>query len=621
MNFIKKIAHNTQIIEFLFIIFVVFTFDAIFLFNYGFKITFGHWIIAFFNVLIVLSALSFIKKNKKRYFAYFIYILIMFTFFFTDNVLYFFKKDVTSIAMLLESGKNTMKIGLKYNPLDVNGLLFWGLSVFFLLACVLFLSKIVNLHPERSQKNYKLKTIYLLISMFGIFFSPSIINETDALLYNTPADKNLFVQKFGSITYHTKDIVNYASNIIKPLIYAEVYQEELKLIFTDEIADKSQFFGVLEGQNVIMIMCETCEEYAFTRSHTPNYYRLYDEGIYFNNFYSAAKSNYTYDAEFKSLTSMMYFETDNFMYTYGKNTYSNAIPSILKDFGYSANSFHNYMQSFFNRDEVHLNMGFERYYAFEDLAIEENDNWPLDSIMFERFKDLIAPVQDNPFFSFVMTVTPHGPHNKYRDELKLYYDILEQDLEYDNAPIELLTITAAQMNFDEGLGILLDDLETKNLLDKTVIMIYSDHKNYSSFPITYQYSNPERRDIPFEMEKVPFLIYSQTIGSGENNVLTSHYDITPTLMDLLGISLYRDYYYGQSIFLDNKEDKPIILSYSSWISRDNYVLDDRIILGNDNYEDFIEKKMNVYRTIELYHKVFISNYLMKNQTYLPKIVD
>ncbi|MBU1142704.1 MAG: sulfatase-like hydrolase/transferase [Firmicutes bacterium] len=621
MNFIKRIAQNSQIVEFLFIIFVVFTFDAIFIIRYGFGVTFGHWLIAFFNVAIVISTLSFIKKNKYRYLAYFIYILVMFTFFLTDSTLYFFKQDVTSIAMLLESGKNTMRIGLKYNPLSPYGVILWGIILLFLVFSFKFLKEIVKLHPENNPKRFVFRTIYLIISMLGLFFSPRFINETDALVFDTPADKSLFVQKFGSITYHAKDIVTYAGNAIKPLFYADEYIEELDQIVTETIANQSSLFGVLEGQNVIMIMCETCEDFAFSREHTPNYYRLYDEGIHFNNFYSAAKSNYTYDAEFKSLTSMMYFQADNFMYSFGDNTYHNALPYVLGDFGYTANSFHNYYQNFFNRDMIHPNMGFERYYAFEDLEIEENENWPLDSIMFEKFKDLIAPVQEEPFFSFVMTVTPHGPHNKYREELQEYYEELENDPKYADAPLELLTITAAQMNFDEGLGTLLSDLESKNLLEDTLIIIYSDHKNYSSFPITYEYSNPETRDIPYEMEKVPMIIYSQKLGSSENNTLTSHYDITPTVMDLLGITYYQDYYYGQSIFLDQKEDRPIILSFSSWISHENVVMFDQVLSGNDNEEDYLAKKSWVYQMIERYEKMFQSNYFVDRITYLPKLVD
>ena len=616
MKFMQKLAQNNMLVESLFVVFVVFSFDFIFIIRYGFGVSLGHWIIAFFNVAIVLSFLSFIKKNKSRYIAYFIYILIMFTFFVTDSTLYYFKKDVTSIAMLLESGKNTMKIGLKYNPLTPYGVLLWIPILLFFYVSVRTLSKIVKLNQENKKHHYISRTLYLTFSMLGIFFSPYIVNESDFLTFSTPADKSLFVQKFGSITYHAKDIVTYANNAIKPLLYAEEYEEILDETITETIADQSPYFGLLEGKNVIMIMCETCEEFAFSRTLTPNYYRLYDAGINFSNFYSAAKSNYTYDAEFKSLTSMMYFQADNFMYTFGSNTYSNALPSILSEIGYTSNSFHNYYRDFFNRDEIHLNMGFEHFYAVEDLEIPEIDGWPLDSMMFEQMKDLMVPVQEDPFFSFIITVTPHGPHNKYREELQEYYDLIAESPVYDEAELELLTLMAAQMDFDKGLGILLDDIESKGLLEDTVIILYSDHKNYSSYPITYKYT--ENSDIPYEVEKVPFIIYSQSLGIYQDEVQSSHYDITPTVLDLLGVSYYQDYYYGQSVFLQNRLDLPIILSYSSWISHENVVMFDEILSGNDDQLAYDLKKEWVYDMIDYYEKMFQSNYFLNKQTYLSQ---
>jgi lipoteichoic acid synthase len=615
MKFIKKLAQNNIIVEFLFVVFIVFSFDFIFIFRYGFGVSLGHWIIAFFNVAIIVSALSFIKKNRTRYIAYFIYILIMFTFFVTDSTLYYFKQDVTSIAMLLESGKNTMKIGLKYNPLTPYGILLWIGIILFVFVTSRVLSKIVKLNQETKRHRFISRTIYLTLSMLGLFFSPTVIDSSDFLTFITPADKSLFVQKFGSITYHTKDIVTYANNAIKPLLYSEEYEEIIDETIVETLAEQSPYFGALAGQNVIMIMCETCEEYAFTEELTPNYYRLYNSGIYFNQFYSAAKSNYTYDAEFKSLTSMMYFQADNFMYTFGGNSYPNALPSVLAEHGYTSNSFHDYYKDFFNRDEMHMSIGFENFYGVEDLIIPETDGWPQDSMMFEQMKDLMVPIQEDPFYTFIITVTPHGPHNIYRDELKEYYDLIALNPDYAEAELELTTLMAAQMDFDKGLGILLDDLIEKDLMEETTIILYSDHKNYSSYPITYEYTL--NSDIPYEMEKVPFIIYSHALGNYVDDTLSSHYDITPTIMDLLGIRYYQDYYYGQSVFLENRLDLPIILTYSSWISRENVVLFDQILSGNDDPEDYILKKQWVYEVIDLYEKMFQSNYFLGKTTYLP----
>ncbi|HAX03971.1 MAG: hypothetical protein A2Y45_07340 [Tenericutes bacterium GWC2_34_14] len=619
MNFIKKLATKSMLIEWLLVITIIFALDTIFILRYGFTISFRHWIIAFFNVAVVLSAISFIASYKKRFIMYTVFILVMFTFFITDSVLYFFKDDVTSIAMLLESARNTMEIGLKYNPLYAYTLPQWILISVFVFGMAYVLNRIVKMRYAKHERHFTKHAIYFALSVLGLWLTPKIIDHADQILFDTPSDKALFVQKFGSITYHAKDIITYTSNAIKPLIYKDEYVVDINEEAGDEFAPTSDLFGMFEGKNVIMIMCETCEEYAFSPEYTPNYYRLRNQSMYFTNFFSAAKSNYTYDAEFKSLTSLMYFQGDNYMYTHADNAYPTALPEMLRREGYNTHSFHNFYSDFFNRDEMHMSIGFEHYLGFEGLGIEEDESWPLDSIMFETYKDKIAPVQDNPFFSFVLTVTPHGPHDEYRESLKAYYDILEQDPRYQDESLEYKTITAAQMNFDEGLGIMLDDLESKGLMDDTIIVMFSDHKNYSSQEITIE--KTENSDIPFEIEKVPFLMYLPGFEAVETQMLASHYDITPTLLDLLGISSYKDFYYGQSLFIDEREDRPIILSYSNWISSSYRVRFGEVVYGEVDIQTFLDTQQEIYETIQFYEKIFFSDYFRtENPYYLVQMI-
>ena len=239
--------------------------------------------------------------------------------------------------------------------------------------------------------------------------------------------------------------------------------------------------------------------------------------------------------------------------------------------------------------------------------------------MFETYKDKIAPVQNTPFFSFVLTVTPHGPHDEYRESLKTYYDILDQDPRYQDESLEFKTITAAQMNFDEGLGIMLDDLESKGLMDDTIIVMFSDHKNYSSQEVTVE--KTEYSDIPFEIEKVPFLMYLPGFESVENQMLASHYDITPTLLDLLGISSYKDFYYGQSLFIDEREERPIILSYSNWISPSYRVRFGEVVYGEVDEQTFLDTQQEIYETIQFYEKIFFSDYFRtENPYYLVQMI-
>ncbi len=255
---------------------------------------------------------------------------------------------------------------------------------------------------------------------------------------------------------------------------------------------------------------------------------------------------------------------------------------------------------------MHPSIGFETYRALEDLDVEKGDYWPLDSQMFDQFKDLIVPIQDDPFFSFIITVTPHGPHNKYRTELETYYEQLDLDPNYIDETIQFRTITAAQMDFDKGLGIMLDDLEEKGLMEETIIVLFSDHKNYSSLDVTLE--KTPNADHPYEIEKVPFVIYLPGFDPSISHLVTSHYDVAPTIMDLLGINYYKDLYYGQSMYLEDREDKPIILSYSSWICVDEMVTFDQVVFGTLEEVEFQAKKLMIYEVIELYEKMFFSNY-------------
>ncbi len=614
MGYIKKIAKKTKSIEFVLVFLIVFGLDLVFLLRYGLGVSLDYVVIVFFNIALIVSIITFIKTNKHRYRAYLSYLILIFVFFVVDSTLYFFKEDVTSITMLLESFRDTMRIGLKYNPLAPYGVFVWmGIIGVFSLSLIGLRSVVMN-NTQQQQPLVVRSTSFLLFAVLGLLFSPQILDESEYLAFRNPADKILFVQEFGSSTYHKRDIADFAVNLVRPLFQDVEYEQYITAGFDGEVADKSPFFADFKNKNVIMIMCETCEQYAFSPEHTPNYYRLLDKGTYFDNFYSAAKSNYTYDAEFKSLTSMMYFQKDNYMYSFADNIFNNALPHVLSEHGYSVNAFHNFYRTFFNRDVIYYNMGFDNYYAPEELYLEEGATWPLDSVMFEQMKDLIAPVQENPFFSFIITVTPHGPHNEYREELREHYNLLALDESYDEAELELLTIKAAQMDFDKGLGILLDDLENKGLIKETIILLYSDHKNYSSYEITQKYT--PNSEVQFETDKVPFIVYAYGITPGISTILSSHYDVTPTVLDLLGISYIQDYYYGQSVFLESRENRPIILGFTSWIGNDSIVFRKEILKGNDDFDDFMKRRLEIYHIINLYEKIFRDDFFNGRKTYV-----
>ena len=607
-----KQRKHRRIYEYILIIAIILGLDGLFLLRYNFSLTLLRWSLDLFTIAILVSFIAFIKNKKWRYIFELVTILIAFTFFITDSTLYFYKKDVTSIAMLIESFRDTMTIGLKYSPLEVFPIYGWFLIVIFVTIGAIMLKKIVfKANDINRRKQLRINTLNLLISFLGLAATTLFISDYEHTILDYPNDKVRFIENFGSITYHVQDISLYTSSLIIPDSLTEEYTEEIEEAELT-IAETSPYFGMFEGKNVIFIMCETCEEYAYSREYTPNYFRLYDQSIYFSEFFSAAKSNYTYDAEFKSLTSMMYFLSDNYMYTYGENTFQNAIPYILKDNGYSTNSFHDFTKTFFNREQMHPQLGFENYYGREDMVFSETEFWPKDSEMFESMKDLMVPIQDNPFFTFIITVTSHGPYGEYRDELDEYYQILLNDPNYMEAEQEYLTLLAAQMDFDKGLGILLDDLEEKELMDDTLIVLYSDHKNYSSPEITDKYSTNAVDEL--DVNRVPMLIYGKGLTPEVSETLSSHYDITPTVLDLLGIAYYQDFYYGESLFLNERSELPIILSLSTWILDSYRLLYDEVVYGEVTQDEIEVTRSFVLAKIDFFEKLFITDYFLNNKT-------
>ena len=71
------------------------------------------------------------------------------------------------------------------------------------------------------------------------------------------------------------------------------------------------------------------------------------------------------------------------------------------------------------------------------------------------------------------------------------------------------------------------------------------------------------------------------------------------------------------MFLDNRIDLPIILSYTSWISYENVVQFDVIKSGNNDQDRYLEQKQFAYNTISKYEKMFQSNYFRDKVTYIP----
>lgn len=611
---------SRRILEYLIIISFTFILDIALMINIGYRINGFYYLLTFASLSIIPGIILLFNSSKVRFILDIIYIALVFIIFVTDSCLYYYKEDIFALGMLADVGDG-LKMGIKYAIFIAFK---WWEWLLIFMALIISIITLVKIMLNKNKTNEKIKFYHLsfiLLSIVIFTFSPIIIKAEDKYIFDTSDDKRTNLLTFGMATFNTKNTFDTMIKLVSNKSIKNKAYKTLTNINKNDLNVHSNKNGSMSDKNVILIQMETVEEYCIDEILTPTLYKLiYGDNSYtFTNAFSVAKNNYTYDAEFKALTSMMYYNSDNYMHTYANNHFNQSLPNILKNNGYTANSFHAFSKDYFNRTEMHHALGFSHFYAQEEMQFSEVDFWQLDSEMVLQMKDRIIPIQDELFFSYIITLTTHGSYSQKRTELLDNYEKITLDGRFSNEngySDEFITLLAAHIDLDKTLEILINDLKDKNLFDDTMIVLYSDHKNYSSPETTYDYSNFKKEDIEkygkYIYNRIPMAIFNSNIIGKEYDNICSQYDIMPTILDLLGIDYIKDYYYGQSIFLyDTNQfvDKTIIFGYRRWISSSSIVYDTEIIWQNNNSSKLIiDIQEEVNKEINKFHSFFITDY-------------
>ena len=183
----------------------------------------------------------------------------------------------------------------------------------------------------------------------------------------------------------------------------------------------------------------------------------------------------TANTEFEVLTGMNldYFGAGEFPYnTILQDTTCETVAFNLKELGYTATAVHNYTGTFYGRNTVYAQLGFDRFVPQEYMnGLTYNAlGWARDSVLTgETMKALTT----TPGRDFVFTVTVQS-HGKYPDTPVEGLD----DIAVLAAP-ETVNATALQnyvnelSQVDAFIGALIDELEDFD--EPTVLVLYGDH--------------------------------------------------------------------------------------------------------------------------------------------------
>ena len=172
---------------------------------------------------------------------------------------------------------------------------------------------------------------------------------------------------------------------------------------------------------------------------------------------------------------------------------------------------------------------------------------------------------------------------------------------------------------DKTIGQFLDNMESRGLLDNTVIVIYGDHdariskKNYD-YMYNYNPYNDEIRgiddssyvefnDYDYELnKKVPFIIWSKDLDEGKViNTPMGMIDVMPTLGNMLNI--YNQYALGTDIMSIKNGENIVVFKDGSYVTS-------RIYYSARNNEAYA-----------ISNGIMSEDYISKNIEYTNKILD
>lgn len=235
-------------------------------------------------------------------------------------------------------------------------------------------------------------------------------------------------------------------------------------------------------------------------------------------------------------------------------------------------------------------------------ALQRNGktSWQNDQ---QNVSDLIQFIDkrdtSKPFFTFMFFESPHARYffppesviaKPYRDDLN-YATLSKEALRQDIVPIKNRYINAVH-HLDSQYKRVFDYLKKKNLTDNTIVILVGDHGE-EFMEHGFWGHNSTFVD---EQVRTPLVIYAPKQVAKVVTRLTSHSDIVPTLMPMLGVTNPNsDYSIGLNLLSDEARNHAYIADWDKLA----YVDQDVKIVQPVNSKAFFMQKVSTRKDVAL----------------------
>ena len=551
------------------------------------------------GVLIILGIISLLFKKSKSRIKY----LFIMTFFTTaiclvNSMYYHYYSSFVSLSLIATAvfvkdvGNAVVENVLK--PIDL--IYIW--QPIFLYICYRKSQK-KDLYQSQINDKKSLKgSLLLAVILLGIgsIFLPSNAWSRLYKLWN----RESVVLNFGPYLYQIDDIIQSLTPKINTAFGHDNALRKVKEYYQENKYEKeeNEYTNIFEGKNIIVIHAESIQKFTMdlkfnNEEVTPNLNKLAKEGMFFSNFYAEVGVGTSSDSEFTFNTSLMPSTRGTVFVNYFDRKYI-SVPLLLKEKGYYTYSMHANNGEFWNRNVMHKNLGYDKFYSKEDYNIDETIGLGLsDKSFFKQSVPIMKKIKESnnvPFYSLLIMLTNHTPFSDL--------DLMEEfpttmDVEIDNEIVTRNYINNTKLgNYirsvhyaDSAIGELIDRLDENGLLENTVLVIYGDHDarlDIEEYELLYNYdpvsdkirTEEDEGYIDFNKyeyelnKKVPFIIWTKDKQFNiDVKTPMGMIDALPTLGKMIGI--HSEYQLGNDI-MNAPDDNTVVFSDGSFVTSKIY---------------------------------------------------
>lgn len=564
-------------------------------------------IIADLAIILILGAFGYFIKPKHQ-FKYFFTISCVFVLLCIINSMYYTNYLSFASFSLLETSLQVVDVGdaVVENVMEIKDFCYlWQILALLFVHKSLkkkkYYDRVSKIEVGRVRA---INTLIVGLILVGLFIST--MSSIDISRLSKQWNREYIVMRFGIYTYQVNDLFATVKSQLNPLFgydknakkFREYYENKNQEVKTNE------YTNIFKGKNILFIHAESIQKFTLDTSFNgvdvaPNLKKLASEGLYFSNFYAQESVGTSSDSEFTLSTSLMPASSGTVFVSYFDREYE-SLQKLLKNQGYYTFSMHGNNCSFWNRENAHKSLGYDKFYCYnKDFKIDETIGLGLsDKSFFKQASKKIKKISEEKtnFMGTLIMLTNHTPfsdieeHSDYEVTYK-YKKLNEETGQEEEITAPYMEGTKLGNYFksvhyaDEAIGQLIDDLDKNGVLDNTVIVIYGDHDaklKKSEFKRFYNYvpetdsvldkDDPNYKEVDYyEYElnrKVPFIIWSKDTKkiAKETNEVMGMYDVMPTLGNMFGFR--SKYALGHDIF--SVDENVVFFPDGNWLTNKMY---------------------------------------------------